>query len=320
MIQRHLVGGVNAAFVGVTDLQQHLDLYVHQLGWAVSEQGRIPAQEAAALWGEGTGDVPVVTLTAAGATHGRIILLGVPDQAVPAHPRQADTGLIAINMYTRDIESSHEVLSEAGQKWATPPATWQVPLGERLVTVTQGFLLAPEGTDIVFVEPVQARGTAAWEADPNRQYTELTSVVCHVPDFESEAAFWGPEGLGLDSWYDVTFTHPGLDKMAGLPPGTVMRLCFLAGPQTARIEITRMEDRTLGVDLRAQQRTAQHVGHSGWLLEVHDVDAAVSRAVELGGTLLSAPHDGPRVLFGGRRVACLDTPNGLRVTFVQFAN
>lgn len=317
MSETHLVGGVNAAFLGINDLQSHLDLYVGRLGWDVAEEGRLTADEAAALWGAGVAETPYTVLTAAGAAHGRIILLRVPGQEPGPHPRQSDTGLVAINMYTRDIQVSHEVLTAAGQAWATPPATWQVPLGEKLVTVTQGFLLAPESTDIVFVEPAQARGTAAWDRDHDRHYTELTSVVCHVEDFESEAVFWGSEGLGLDAWYDVTFTHPGLDKMAGLPDGTAMRLTFLAGPTTARIEITRMEDRTLGVDLRSGQRTARHLGHSGWLLEVRDLDAAVDRATELGGRVLTPPQPGPAPLFSGRRVCFMDTPNRIPVTFVQ---
>lgn len=317
MTGNHLVGGVNAAFIGVTDPGPALDLYVGQLGWRVADEGVISASAAARLWGEGVGEVAATVLTAAGAGHGRLVLLRVPDQPLPAHPRQADTGLIAVNMYTRDIEVSYRELTAAGQQWATPPATWQVPLGERMVTVTQGFLLAPEATDIVFVQPAQARGTAAWDADPERHYTEVTSVVCHVPDFEAETRFWGPAGLGLESWYDVTFSHPGLEAMANLPPGTVMRLSFLAGPTTARIEVTRIADRTLGTDLRATQRTARHVGHTGWLLEVRDIAATVARATALGGTVHAAPHAGPEFLFAGQPVAFLDTPNGLPVTFVE---
>ncbi len=315
-----LVGGVNAAFVGVNDETPHLELYVGQLGWAVAGTGVLPSDATARLWGDGVGDLPFTVLCVAGAEHGRIVLLRVPDQHVPDHPRQVDTGLIAINSYTRDIEVSHRVLTGAGHPWATPPATWQVPLGDKVVSVTQGFLLAPEGTDIVFVQPAQARGTAAWDAEPDRHYTELTSVVCHVPDFEAETRFWGAEGMGLASWYDVSFSHPGLEAMAQLPPGTVMRLSFLAGPTTARIEVTRMADRTLGVDLRERQRTGRHLGHSGWLLETRDIEAAVSTAVDLGAVLLSAPHPGPEPLFGGRAVAFLDTPNGLPVTLVQHAD
>jgi predicted enzyme related to lactoylglutathione lyase len=314
----HLVGGVNAAFIGVLDPGPALDLYVGQLGWQVADEGVIPASAAARLWGEEVGELAVTVLTAAGAPHGRLVFLRVPDQPLPAHPRQADTGLIAINMYTRDIEVTYRQLTEAGQRWATKPATWEVPLGERMVTVTQGFLHAPQSTDIVFVQPAQPRGTAAWDVDPERHYTEMTSVVCHVPDFEAETRFWGADGLGLASWYDVTFSHPGLEALANLPAGTVMRLSFLAGPTTARIEVTRIADRSLGTDLRATQRTARHVGHTGWLVEVRDIEATVARAAELGATVHAAPHEGPQFLFGGRAVAFLDTPNGLPVTFVEY--
>lgn len=320
MSKKHLVGGVNAAFLGVNDLQAHLDLYVGQLGWAVAAEGTIPADAASRLWGEGIGDVAYVELRAAGAGHGRLILLRVPDQDVPEHPMQADTGLIAINSYTRDIEVSHRELTAAGQRFRTPPATWAVPLGDKLVSVTQAFLLAPEGVDVVFVEPAVARGTAAWDADPERHYTELTSVVCHVPDFEAETHFWGPEGLGLESWYDVSFTHHGLDAMAQLPAGSVMRLSFLAGETTARLEITRLEDRSLGIDHRAQQRTARHLGHTGWLVTVTDLDETLFQVRRLGGTVVSDAHLGPQVLFDGGRVAFVDTPNGLPVTFLQVAS
>ena len=317
MTDSYLVGGVNAAFIGVNDRRLHLDLYVGHLGWLVADEGVIAAEEAAALWGDGVGEVAFTVLTAAGASHGRLVLLQVPPQVAGPHPRQADRGMIAINMYTRDIELSHRELSAAGYAWATPPTTWQVPLGAQLVTVIQGFLRAPESTDIVFVEPTHARGTAAWDVDPHRHYTELTSVVCHVPDFEAEIGFWGVDGLGLESWYDVAFTHPGLDKMAGLPDGTVMRLSFLAGTATSRIEVTRVQDQSLGSDLRAQQRTGRHLGHSGWLVEVLDLDATLIRAREMGGVVYSGPHPGPEALFGGRSVMFLDTPNGLPITFVQ---
>ena len=319
MTETLLTGGVNAAFLGVSDLQPHLDLYVGQLGWEVHRSGVVPAEEASRLWGEGAGETPFAELRAAGAATGRIILLQVAGDEVAEHPMQADTGLLAINMYTRDLDVSYDVLSRAGQKFRTPPASWAVPLGDKLVTVTQSFLLAPDGVDIVFVQPAEARGTAAWDADPKRHYTELTSVVCHVPDFEAEAAFWGSQGLGLSQWYDVSFSHPGLDEMAQLPPGSVMRLAFMAGPTTARLEITRLEDRSLGADHRHLQRTARHLGHTGWLFTVPDVEAVVAAARRVGGEVLSDVHAGPDGLFGGAAVAYLNTPNGLPVTFVETA-
>src|SRR5690606_29048674 len=129
------------------DVQAHLDLYVGQLGWEVHATGTFSADEAAALWGAEVAETPWTELRAAGAGHGRLVLLEVPEQSAPAHPMQADTGLVAINMYTRDIEVSHRELSGAGQQFRTPPATWAVPLNDKMVSVTQMFLLAPDGVD-----------------------------------------------------------------------------------------------------------------------------------------------------------------------------
>lgn len=313
------IQGVNAAFLGVTDPAAHLAYYCDQLGFAVAESGVLSAVEASAVWGEGVGEVGVTVLTAAGAGHGRIILLQLAEAGPAVYPHSADFGLAGIDMYTRDIAESHRVLTAAGYPWVTPPATWKVPLGEKIVTVTEGFCNAPEGTGVVFVQPAAPRGTAAWDAEPDRFYTELTSVVCHVPDFEAEIGFWGPDGLGLAQWYDVTFSDPGLDTMASLPAGTVMRLAFLAGPLTARIEVTRIQDRTVGTDRRAEQRTARHLGHSGWLVRTHDLDAVLDRVRQRGGAVLTGPLPGPDLLFRGARVAMVDTPNGIPVTFVEQA-
>lgn len=311
-----LTQGVNAAFLGVGDPQSSLDLYCGRLGFEVAESGVIPVDVAKALWG-GKDDVPVTVLTAAGASHGRIVLLTVGDASAPEHPHTSDYGLAGIDMYTRDISRSHQDLTAAGYPWAAPPATWEVPFGDQIVTVTEGFCLAPDGTDIVFVEPANPRGTGAWEVDPGRHYSELTSVVCHVPDFDAELAFWSKDGLGLDVWYDTTFQSEGLEAMADLPAGTRMRLAFLAGPRTARIELTRIENRVGGVDRRGRQRTARALGHSGWLIVVADLDAALARVTDRRGSVLAGPIEGSAALFGSHRVASVETPNRIPVTLLE---
>lgn len=311
-----LVPGVSAAFLGVSDPAPHLDFYCGRLGFAVAERGDVLGEQAARLWGVDR-DVPYVVLTAAGAAQGRIILLTVTGADEAVHPHTADLGLVGIDVYTDDIVRAHADLTAAGHPWATAPATWEVPLGDTLVTVTEGFCYAPEGTDVVFVQPEHPRGTAAWAAEPERPYTEVTSLVCHVPDVDAEVAFWGPGGLGLEVWYDLAFSSPGLEEMAGLPPGTKMRLAFLAGRETARIEVTQVGDGTLGIDRRDGQRTAQALGHTGWLIDTPDLDRALAMVRDRGGRITSGPFDGAGGLFGARRVAFVDTPGGIPVTIQE---
>lgn len=318
MTEEPLIEGVTAAILGVSDRQAHLDLYCGQLGFDVIAEGVIDRTTAAGLWGDGLADLPVTVLAAAGAESGRIALVTVaPDGAVPEHPHTADIGLAGIDVYTRDIQATYRDLVAAGHRWLTPPATYDVPLGERSVTVTEGFCLAPDGTDLVFVEPASPRGTAAWEADPDRRYTELTSVVCHVPDADREVAFWGTSGLGLGVWYDVTFSSPGLERMTGLPPGSRLRLAFLAGATTARIEVTSVLGALAGIDRRPSQRPGRSLGHSGWIARSRDLDAALDRAATLGARRLTIPVPTHDPLLGTGRAASMDTPNGIPVTLYE---
>lgn len=311
-----LIDGITAALLGVRDTAPHRDLYCGQLGFTVAGSGAVPAATAAALWGDGLGDVPVTVLTAAGAATGRIALLTVDAAQEPQHPYTADLGLQGIDVYTRDIKATHTAVLAAGYRWQAPPQTYEVPLDSgQTVAVTEGICLAPDGTLLVFVEPANPRGTTAWTADPARECTELTSVVCHVPDPEREIAFW--TSLGLSLWYDVTFSATGLEQMAGLPAGTRMRLAFLAGPATARIEVTSVNTDASGVDRRAAQRPGRALGHSGWLVRCRDLDEAIARSTSSGASLAGGPVATDDPLLGTGRAAAVLTPNAIPVTFTQ---
>jgi catechol 2,3-dioxygenase-like lactoylglutathione lyase family enzyme len=317
-----LIDGVTAALVGVSDRRAHIDLYCGRLGFDVVDEGVIGAAAACALWGDGLPDLAVTVLAAAGAPTGRIALVNVGDSDVaPAvHPHTTDIGLAGIDLYTRDIGATHRDLVSAGYLWVAPPATYDVPLGERQVTVTEGICQAPDGTDLVFVQPANPRGTVAWAADPHRAYTELTSVVCHVSDVDSEISFWGPSGLGLDLWYDVTFSAPGLDRMANLPLGSRLRLAFLVGATTARIEVTSVLDGAAGKDRRPLQRPGRSLGHSGWIVRTRDLDTALAQAVARGARRIAGPVPTDDPLLGTGRAASMDSPGGIPVTLYQPAS
>lgn len=312
-----LVEGITAAIVGVTDFAPHLAFFRDQLGYQIAERGTIPAAVADPLWGTGDADLDVMALTAAGATTGRIHLVRVPDTGGTAErPHNLDDGLIGIDMYARDIEVAHRELTAAGYAWSSPPASYDVAVADRAVTVTQGVCAAPDGTAVVFVQPAAVRGTAAWQADPDRLYTELTSVVCHVPDSDAEQAFWGPDGLGMSVWYDVVFSSPGFDTVADLPAGTRMRLAFLAGERTARIEVTSAEG-PHRADRRAAQRPGHALGHSGWAVRTRDLAAALATVGRTGGRVRCDPVATADPLHGDATAAAVTTPNGISVTLYQ---
>lgn len=312
-----LVEGITAAIVGAGDFAPHLGFFRDRLGYEVAADGAVPAAVADALWGTGPADVEAVALSAAGADTGRIHLVRVPEPLAPAEqPHNLDVGLIGIDMYAKDIETAHARFAAAGIDWSAPPATYGVAVGDQEVMVTQGVCPAPDGTAVVFVQPAAVRGTAAWEADPGRLYTELTSVVCHVPDADAEVAFWGPDGLGMSLWYDVVFSSPGFDTVAGLPPGTRMRLAFLAGAKTARIEVTSAEGEHR-VDRRPAQRPGRSLGHSGWTVRTRDLDVALDTVRRTGGRVLATPVETDDPLHGRAAAASATTPNGVSVTLYE---
>lgn len=313
MSRTALIEGITAAVIGVSDFAPHLAFFGTQLGYEVAARGTVPARTAEALWGSGLGEIEAIALSAAGADTGRIHLVRVPDPSQPAaRPHNLDLGLIGIDMYARDIDAAHRDLSQAGYQWLCAPSTYDVPLGERTVQVTQGVCSAPDGVGVVFVQPAAVRDTAAWAVDPGRPFTELTSVVCHVPDPDAEIALWGPDGLGMSVWYDVAFTAPGFDAVADLPAGTRMRLAFLAGPRTTRIEVTSAEAAPR-VDRREAQRPGRSLGHSGWSVRTSDLDQALARSAAAGSKISGEPVDTEDPLHGRARAAAIRTPNGIAV-------
>lgn len=308
-----LIEGITAAVIGTADVGRAVDFYCQHLGWEVADKGVVPAATTEALWGPGLGDIEATALCAAGADTGRIHLVEVSTPVAPVErPHNLDYGLIGIDMYARDIAAAHETMRRDGVEWLRAPSTYDVPLGGKNVQVTQGVCPAPDGTMVVFVQPLAVRDTAAWSVDPDRPYTELTSVVCHVPDPDAEIRLWGPDGLGLSIWYDVTFSAAGFDAVADLPPGTPMRLAFLAGPRTTRIEVTCAEI-PHRVDRRPTQRPGRSLGHSGWSVRTRDLDAALARAAAAGATRHGDVVHTSNPLHGDARVVAIDTPNGIAV-------
>lgn len=312
-----LIEGITAAVLGVHEFEPSVEFYCRRLGYEIADKGVLPSATVDALWGPGLGDVEVMVLCAAGANTGRIHLVRVPDaDAEPQRPHNLDDGLIGIDMYARDIVAARQSLDEQGISWLCPPSTYDVPVGDRTVQVTQGACPAPEGVMLVFVQPAAVRETAAWRVDPDRAFTELTSVVCHVPDPDAEIALWGPDGLGMSIWYDLTFTAPGFDAVADLPSGTRMRLAFLAGPRTTRIEVTCAEG-PHRVDRREAQRPGRSLGHSGWSVRTRDLDAALERAASAGAARCGGIVATDDPLHGRARAASITSPNGIAVDLWQ---
>jgi len=305
------ITGVTGAFVGVQDFAPHLEFWCGELGWENCKSGVISAEIAQKVY-HVEGEIEVKVLCAAGSDTGQVYLVRTKnaDSLTPRYPHTSELGFHALDLYTKDSAATYEQMKKAGHKWVREPEAYKVPLGETVVEITEAFLFGPEGTAAVFVEAKNARVTKAWDINPDLPYTELTSVVCGVRDVEGLTAFFGPEGLGMAKWYDVSFTSEGLNKMAQLPSDAEITLVFLAGESTARIEVIKVNNVEPPRDLRAEQRPGKALGHSGWSFKTHDLDGALAVVTKQGGVVLSPPVVTDDPIHGKARLASAETPEG----------
>lgn len=297
--------------MGVHKKEEHLKFWCGQLGYDIISEGLIPADVASEIYNV-EGSISVTSLAPAGADSGQVWLFQSKNSAAltGTHPHTSQIGLHALDLYTRDALATHRQLSEAGWPWAAIPEAYEVPLGEKSIEITEGFCYGPEGTDVVFVEAKTVRPTIAWDKNPELAYCELTSVVCGVRNMEKAKRFFGPEGLGLGVWYDVTLSSPGIEKMARLPSGTLVQLAFLAGTTTARVEIINTSNLPDRLDISPTQRVGVSLGHNGWSFLTHDIEAACERVLSSGGQVISKIIDTEDAIHGKARIASALTPEG----------
>jgi catechol 2,3-dioxygenase-like lactoylglutathione lyase family enzyme len=302
-----LISGVTGAILGISNLDLHLGFWRDQLGYEVMEQGEIPSETAKAIY-DVDGSIDVWKLAPAQAPSGQVWLYRTKDSAnlTARHPHTSEIGLHALDLYTRDSLKTYEQLSNAGWTWAGIPEMYEVPLGDKTVGITEGFCFGPEGTDVVFVEAKNVRPTIAWEKDPSLPYSELTSVVTGVRDVAGAKDFY--HSLGMAPWYDVTFSAPGLEKMAKLPAHTNVQLVFMAGELTARIEIISTTNISNRVDITATQRVGRGLGHVAWTFRTTDLDQALAGVAKNGGRIISEVLETNDPVHGRANLAAVLTP------------
>ncbi len=311
MTSAPFIDGVTAALVGVHNVDTHLGFWRDELGYEVIDNGVIAASTAKALY-KVDGEIEAWQMAPAGADTGQVWFIKTPNSAAltPKYPHTSEWGYHALDLYTRDVMATHSQLFPKGWQWPALPQAYGVPFGDKVIEITEGFCFGPEGTDIVFVEATNERPTHAWGTNPKLPYTELTSVVCGVKDVELAKEFFGPEGLGMGIWYDVSFVQDGVNLIAELPQGSNVRLAFVAGSKTARIELIHVHDLPPRADTRAQQRPGQVLGHMGWSFVTPDLDGAMKRIVEKKGALISDVVSTNDPLHGNARVVAAHTPEG----------
>ncbi|GIW06911.1 MAG: hypothetical protein KatS3mg060_1716 [Dehalococcoidia bacterium] len=310
--------GLTEVMVSVSDFEPHLALYRDLLGFDVRSHGVIDPIVAATLWGIPTGRAVEAMQLGAGASDSGLLRLvrvaGAPTEA--ERPAVLDFGLFDFDIYTMDMPAAYNELTAAGYEWTSPPQLWS-PDGQPEIDVLEGWCLAPDGVNLVMNRPFQRKGSKAWNADPDRRYTEVTASVTVVADLEREATFW--QALGLRIGVDFLLRHPAIDRFLQLPAGTELRMLLLTarGSGPARVELITPLTNASGVDRTRRQRPGQVLGLCGWALRVGDLDAALDAVARGGGRCVGGPISIETPIHGQGRAAAVETPAGVLIELTQ---
>ncbi len=307
-----LISGVHAFMLGVNEFEPLQRVFVDAMGWDVIGQWTLPKPLCAHLW-DADSAAQVMVLASRGVNHGRIHLYRFEDldATEPEALGPRAYGFRAMNTYVRDMQVARRRVEAAGATWGAETRFDITSVDGTTQSVHQGRVLLPDAAGLVFVKPTIPRWTAAWSKDDSVFCPEATSVVVSSHDADASKRFWGPEGLGLEIRYDVEQRNPDTNKMIGLEPDAAVRVVFCWAEKTSRVEILgRAEDPYAHIecpDATRQQRPGLAKGAIGWVIQVRDLDGALTQMVQAGGRIIAEPVEGSAGFHPGQ-VATVQTP------------
>ncbi len=204
--------------IGASDLDRMVAV-LQPFGFAVTARAPVAAATARALYGLDTASEQVV-MHVPGVDRGWLRLVRTPWHSPPAGA--FDHGPHAIDLYTRDIESSVRLADEIGASHG--------PIVEYAVgpmTVKEAKAVGPDHVAVVFIQ-VDRRRPSVLDIDPARVHSEVHSAVWTVARADAALPFW-TETAGLRVLLDATFREPAVGRLMQLPrPDSPLRLTVLA--------------------------------------------------------------------------------------------
>ncbi len=188
------------------------------------------------------------------------------------------TGGQALDLYTRDMTRSLELIDAAGlaRGPAVAYAFGPMQLGQVLVH-------GPDGLALVLVE-VDHRLPSVLDQDTHRLHSQLHSIVWSVEDLEAATAFLsGPAGLSLRATFPLD--APEVSEFMLLPRRTPIRMSVLSASdaQAPRFELLTYDRTAVRAD-EVGHRPGQPLAPGG-LLPVFVTSDLEAAAGVLGGAL-----------------------------------
>lgn len=287
---------VSVVVIGAESLDASLAFYADTLGLEVSEKRTWQGPEFEQYWNLPAGSSAQCAFLGHGPDPvGRILLMefDAADRklARPAEIHRA-TGLINLNIYTRDVAADHARLAERGFTF------WSVPtesdFGPGVGAIIEYPFDGPDGVVINLVQLItedpntligQMRAYIAEYGRTATGYTAVATTACGVSDMDRAVAFYF-NVLNMTLFMESTLEGAETNRGMGLPEDARTRSVFVQGNHEYG-KIALSSPLNYEIDSIAQDQVPPNIGYLAQSFAVNDLEASIRAANDLGVEVFS---------------------------------
>jgi len=296
--------------IGVADMETVRGLWIEQLGLQVIARRQGPDSELGRLWGLPAEQfVDQLLLATPGADSGRLhfVQFREPAEAVRRGAVPTDLGAKNLDVNCTGMPELVERLSAAGYSFRSAIGEYEIDG----IQAREVQMPVHDDLNVVLIEVLSKGFEVAYSS---RGFAALTSFVVIVPDVEREAAFY-KNLFGMQEILQHKLSGKAIEMAAGLPPGTVLDLHLLGGPENLFGRMELIEYVGVKGDNRFTRARPPAAGILSCGFRVASLDKFASAAALLdmavsGRTKIDA-------LFGHGEMAHMSSPAGLKICLHQ---
>ena len=307
------VSELKSVVISVEDLDASLKFYSEILGFKKLADVEMDSEATGKLFGVSKGtSARIVVVGREGADVGMVRLVqfkpryhGLAQQDV----KLWDLGVSYLHINVDDVDRRYQEIQTRGFAFLGPPTEWKVPEQNR--TVIEALFHGPDGViiDLLHFE------TGSGKRDEQRsKYSEIINAAQVVPDMDRALAFYR-DILGLVVLKDQVPGNKQLDSQLQFPPGTRIRVVHLASGDraTGKIELVQF------LNIRGRDLTPKPPNTGLFMLAfvVEDIEILIEDLRQNKIPVVCPPTEIGSTIYGRRKVATVQAPNGILVEFVQ---
>jgi len=306
------VSELKSVVISVEDLDASVKFYSEVLGFKKLAEVEMRGEAIGKLLGVAKGtSARIVVVGREGAEAGMVRLVQFtprPHRLAHQDVKLWDLGVCYLHVNVDDVDRRYQELQTRGFAFLGPPTEWKA---EQNRTVREALFHGPDGLiiDLLHFE------TGSSERDEKHpRYSEIINSAQVVPDIDSALAFYR-DILGLVVLKDQVPGNKQLDSQLQFPPGTRIRVVHLGSGHrpTGRIELVQFLN-VKGRDLTARPPS---IGLFMLSFAVEDIEQLTEDLRKKNIVVTCPPTQIGSILYGKRKVATAQAPNGLLVEFVE---